>query len=130
LSRPGLKFEIDPHMSAAIFEFTTLVYQPPTGTTGWQEHTDITADPDAEWWLTGDEGTEIGCNQTTFCSFSDLVNRLQTHTDLDEEAPRVTTGLYFGLGADDPNSAAVDNFQFGGFTFDFEPNGVFILPPE
>ena len=51
--------------------------------------------------------------------------------DADVEPPAISLGLYFALGirghCDD--HAAVDKFVFNNFTFDFEPNGVFLTTP-
>ena len=65
--RPSLRIENDPHLVAdddvgGLTEFTTLVYEPAVGATGWQTHANILADDN--WYLTGDEGTiTTGCTQ-------------------------------------------------------------------
>ena len=66
LVRPSLRIEIDPHLVAddtagGLTEFTTLIHQPDVETTGWATHDD-TLD-DANWYLTGDEGTTMDCTQ-------------------------------------------------------------------
>ena len=53
--------------------------------------------------------------------------RLVGHVDTDPAPPAISTGVYFGLGAGSPAATtAVDQFVFNTYTFDFEPNGVFL----
>ena len=102
--RPGLRIEINPHKVAddqpgGVFEFTTLVHQPPPGGPGWVEHQDVAGA--AEWWL--------------------------TEPDTDPTEAAISLGLYFGLGQSAANSVtAVDAFELNGFQFDFESDGVFV----
>ena len=48
--------------------------------------------------------------------------------DNDPEPPAISSGVYFGLGSGvvAPTTTKVDEFVFNNFTFDFEPNGVFL----
>ena len=64
--RPGLRLEVNPHLVAdgtpgGVFEFTTVIYEPAHGVTGWVTHSNI--QNDARWYATGDAGTQTGCVQ-------------------------------------------------------------------
>jgi hypothetical protein len=130
---PRLDLEINPHLVAdnaprGVFEFTTLVYQPVDGT-GWVEHTGILADTDTNWYLTGQEGIDMGCTQDTKCTFNFIRDTLVNSTDGDTEPPAISSGIYFALGSGiaTPTTTNVDKFVFNNnFTFDFEPDGVFL----
>jgi hypothetical protein len=131
--RPSLRVELNPHLVAddtfeGITEFTTLIHEPANGTTGWQEHTGIL--DDADWYLTGTEGEDMGCTQSTPCTFTEIQQTLVDSTDDDPLAPAVSSGVYFALGAGvaESTDTAVDAFVFNGFQFDFEPMGVFVTP--
>ena len=131
--RPSLRIEINPHLVAddtvaGVTEFTTLIHAPANGTTGWVEHAGILDDPD--WYLTGQEGTDIGCTQQTPCTFATIRDELISNVDDDVQPPAISSGVYFGLGAGTPTPTeiAVDAFIFNGFEFDFESTGVFLTP--
>ena len=131
--RPSLRIEINPHFEddatpGGGYEFTTLVHVPADGETGWLTHEN--AHLDSTWFLSGDEGTEIGCDQITQCTLPDLVTLLVDHDDLDAAPPAISTGIYFGLGTQvsAPTETAVDAFVLNGNLFDFEPTGVFMTP--
>jgi hypothetical protein len=131
--RPSLRIEIDPHLiddssPGGLTEFTTLTYEPDPGAQGWVTHANIQNDPN--WYLTGTEGTEIGCTQASMCTLAALTTALDGHADTDNAAPAISTGVYFGLGSGiaAPTETAVDKFVFNNFVFDFEPNGVFMTP--
>jgi hypothetical protein len=131
--RPTLRIEINPHLvNDATFggatEFTTLIHEPGPGTTGWM--TNANALGDDAWRLTGEEGDVTGCNTVTQCTFAQVLAALQTHADPDTAPPAISTGIYFGLGAEPvaPIEAAVDRFVLNSYVFDFEPMGVFVTP--
>jgi hypothetical protein len=131
--RPSLRMEINPHLvddstPGGALEFTTLIYDPAPGTTGWVTHTNIQDDP--LWYLTGSEGATTGCTQANKCTLAALNAALDGHVDTDTAAPAISTGVYFALGSGvvDPTETAVDKFVFNSFVFDFEPNGVFLTP--
>jgi hypothetical protein len=133
LVRPSLRIEINPHLVAddtfaGQTEFTTLIHQPGNGTTGWQQSAG-TLD-DADWYLTGSEGTDMGCTQDTPCTFNEIRLALVNSDDDDLAPPAISSGIYFGLGTGvtTPTETAVDDFVFNDFEFDFEPMGVFVTP--
>ncbi len=133
LVRPSLRIEIDPHLvSDALpgggLEFTTLIHQPEAGATGWETHADALADN--AWYLTGDEGTDIGCTQDDPCTYTEVVSALDASADADAAVPAISTGVYFGLGSGvtAPTETAVDAFVVNNFQFDFEPMGAFLTP--
>ena len=71
--RPSLRLEVNPHLVGdgavgGVFEFTTVIYEPADGVTGWVTHSDIQAE--ARWFATGNEGTQIGCTQATRCTLT------------------------------------------------------------
>ncbi len=79
LVRPSFRLEIDPHLVAdtdpgGAFEFTTLVFDPAPGATGWVTHTN--ALDENSWYLTGSEGTDTGCEQATKCTFDEVLAAL------------------------------------------------------
>ena len=56
-----------------------------------------------------------------------MISRLNANPDPDPEPPAISSGVYFGLGSGHrATTTAVDKFVFNNFTFDFEPNGVFL----
>ena len=131
--RPSLRIEINPHLVdddtfGGATEFTTLIHEPGPGTTGWVTYADALAD-DA-WRLTGEEGDVTGCNTVTACTFAEVLDALEASGDPDTAAPAISTGIYFGLGAEPsaPTEAAVDRFVLNNYLFDFEPMGVFVSP--
>ena len=71
--RPALRLEVNPHLvdggPGGVFEFTTVVYDPADGVTGWVTHSNI--QDVASWYATGDEGTQIGCTQASKCTLTD-----------------------------------------------------------
>ena len=128
--RPSLRMEINPHLvpdstPGGVFEFTTLIYVPPTTSAGWLTHSNIQAD--AHWSLTGSEGTQTGCTGQTPCTLAAVIAALNG-PDGDPTPPAITTGVYFGYGASNGAAVtAVDKFVYNNnSTFDFEPNGVFL----
>ena len=131
--RPSLRLEVNPHLVAdssvgGVFEFTTVIYEPADGVTGWVTHSDIHADPG--WFATGATGTQIGCTQATRCTLTQLTANLVGSADGDPAPPAISSGVYFGLGSGLPAATtAVDKFVFNTYTFDFEPNGVFLHTP-
>jgi hypothetical protein len=131
--RPSLRIEINPHLvddatPGGGFEFTTLIHEaPPPAATGWVSFANALAD-DA-WRLSGDEGTQIGCDQVTSCTFAEVVDALDASPDADTAPPAISSGIYFGLGNQaGAAETAVDEFVFNGLVFDFEPTGVFMTP--
>ena len=60
-----LSLEVNPHLvgdgvPGGVFEFTTVIYAPENGATGWVTHSNI--QDDARWFATGDAGTQTGCS--------------------------------------------------------------------
>ena len=131
--RPSLRLEVNPHLVGdgavgGVFEFTTVIYEPADGVTGWVTHSDIHADPG--WFATGATGTQIGCTQATRCTLTQLTANLVGSADGDPAPPAISSGVYFGLGSGLPGATtAVDKFVFNTYTFDFEPNGVVLHTP-
>ena len=62
-----------------------------------------------------------------YCTLTELTAKLVANGDTDAAPPAISSGVYFGLGPNGPASTtAVDKFVFNTYTFDFEPNGVFL----
>ena len=72
-------------------------------------------------------GRRQGVCRRSRCTLTELTASLVDHVDNDPAPPAISTGVYFGLGASRVGSTtAVDKFVFNTYTFDFEPNGVFL----
>ncbi len=115
---PNIQFEIDANLTPPpSIDFTTATYVPENQLPGWNE---IDAVADGEWFLTGEEGTATGCNQTTTCTWDELQEAVP-------EAEIFT--VMFGKGRDHAFSGAVDGLQIDDTVYDFEPLGVRITAP-
>src|SRR4029079_11852722 len=120
----------NPHLvgvgPGGVFEFTSVIYEPANGVPGWVTHSNM---QDVQnWYATGDEGTQIGCTQASRCTLTQLTANLVGHNDGDGAPPAISHGLYCGVGSGlrSPSTTAVAKFVFNTYTFDFEPNGVFL----
>lgn len=110
---PAVQFEIDANLEPPpSIDFTTASIIPPAQLPGWHE-TDVVADGD--WFLTGDEGTATGCNQTTTCTLAELQ---------DAVPDAVIFTVLINKGTDHAFSGAVDGLQINSDVYDFEPHGV------
>jgi hypothetical protein len=119
---PHIDIEILANLEPDAGDYTTMVYEPGPQAPGWQFH-DAVADPDPHWRLTGAEGTQTGCNDTTFCTFANLLDAL------DDGGPPATIGTVgISVGAFAAFSGAVDALRINDTVYDFEPNGVFETP--
>ena len=110
---PNIQFEIDANLSPEpSLDFTTANFVPPAQPPGWHE---IDAAAEGEWFLTGSEGTDTGCNEVTTCTLAQL----------QANAPdaRILTVLV-NKGTDHEFSGAVDGLQINSDVYDFEPLGV------
>lgn len=76
--------------------------------------TKITADQ-KQWYLTGQTGTDTGCNQTTYCTLAEVKAALPDAT---------LFTVQISKGRDYAFSGAVDALQINSTTYDFEPFGV------
>jgi hypothetical protein len=130
---PSLRMEINPHLvndavPGGVLEFSTLIYEPVPGATGWVTYSNI--QNDQRWYLTGDDGTTTGCTQAAMCTYAAVLTALAANNDGSGDAA-ISSGVYFGLGKipGAPATTAVDKFVFNSFTFDFEPTGVFMTTP-
>ena len=115
---PNLQFELDAGLTPGpAVDFTTANFVPPAQLFGWHE---IDAATEGEWFLTGTEGDETGCNQTTTCSLAELQAAI----------PDALIGtVLFNKGSDNAFSGAVDGLQINDEVFDFEPLGVVTTTP-
>ena len=50
------------------------------------------------------EGTVTGCTQGSPCTFTVVLDELNTHTDTDTADPRNLHGFYFGFGQRNPGT--------------------------
>ena len=67
---PNIQFEIDANLSPEpSVDFTTATFAPPATLPGWHQ---IDAVTEGEWFLTGTEGTDTGCNDVTTCTLAEL----------------------------------------------------------
>ena len=48
---------------------------------------------------------------------------LDANDDRTPQPPAISTGIYFGLGAEHTTETAVDGFVLNSYVFDFEPMG-------
>jgi hypothetical protein len=120
---PSLTFEINANLEGVGTDFTSMVYTPPAQAPGWHLHNAV-ATTTPNWFLTGAEGTAIGCALGVGkCTFSQVLDRLDDGGD----APVILT-VQITKGRDHPFSGAVDALQINDTVYDFEPNGVFATP--
>jgi hypothetical protein len=111
---PSVEFEVNPHTART---FSTLVYVPTSAdSNAW---TKLDASTAQQWYFTGGEGTDTGCNQVTYCTLAQAK----------AAAPDATLfSTQFNKGRDYAFSGAVDALQINGTVYDFEPNGVSASP--
>ena len=122
---PSVEFEINPNLTAHPADvFSTAVFIPPATANlpGWN---DIDAIATGEWFLTGQTGTDVGCDQVTTCTFADMMANLD---DGDGTPPSIFT-VEFSKGRDNAFSGAVDALKLDADVFDFEPFGVTVTTP-
>ena len=108
-----------------MYEFTTVIYEPADGVTGWVTHSDIQDDAVGSRPAMRDADQGVRRRQVHL----DRTDRKiwSTNDDDDPAPPAISSGVYFGLGSGLPAATtAVDKFVFNTYTFDFEPNGVFL----
>lgn len=117
---PNIKFEIDPHLTAApTTTYTTMVWAPDASpvTDRWSPYLDATTT--GRWFLTGTAGTAAGCDQATPCTFQ----QLKTALNDGGPAPTVSTAAV-GKGRDSMWIGAVDGLRINRTVYDFEADGV------
>jgi hypothetical protein len=116
---PGIKFEINPNLTASASTYSTLVWLPAPSpvTNRWSPYMDATTTGD--WYLTGNAGTVTGCNQTTLCTFQ----QLQTALDDGGAEPTIYT-VAVSKGRDNMWIGAVDGLRINNTIYDFEADGV------
>ncbi len=117
---PGIKFEIDPNLTAApATSYSTMVWVPgPSPVTNrWSPYLDATTTGD--WYLTGNAGNVTGCNQTTMCTFQ----QLKTALNDGGEQPTIYT-VAVSKGRDHMWIGAVDGLRINNAVYDFEAHGV------
>ena len=84
---------------------------------------------DDAWYLTGDEGTSIGCTVSSMCTFDEILTDLEAARTLTRHHPPSARASTSDWGPGLPAiETAVDAFVLNGNVFDFEPNGVFVTP--
>ncbi|MFI9588538.1 hypothetical protein ACIHCQ_43760 [Streptomyces sp. NPDC052236] len=116
---PGIKFEINPNLTASASTYSTLVWVPgPSPVTNrWSPYLDATTTGD--WYLTGNAGTVTGCNQTTMCTFQ----QLKTALNDGGAQPTIYTAAV-SKGRDNMWIGAVDGLRINNTVYDFEADGV------
>jgi hypothetical protein len=118
---PSIQFEIKPNLSSTDATYSSLVYLPKNGTaSNWTTFNAIT-DPEKHWGLTGTKfsGTQCDINGSR-CTWTEVLAYLN---DGGDDAV-IDAGVSISKGRDYAFSGAVDKLQFGGKTYDFEPDGV------
>ena len=112
---PNLQFEIDAKLTGPpVVDFTTANHIAPAVLPGWHQ---IDAVATGEWFLSGTEGDDTGCNQTTTCTLAELQAAVPDATILT---------VQINKGRDFAFSGAVDGLQINDDVYDFEPLGVTI----
>jgi hypothetical protein len=120
---PSFTFEINANLEGVGTDFTSMVFTPPAQAPGWHAH-DFVSTTTPNWFLTGDEGTAIGCALGVGkCTFAEVLDRLDDGGD----SPVIFT-VQITKGRDNAFSGAVDAVQINDTVYDFEPNGVFETP--
>ena len=117
---PSITFEIDPNVKTINADYSSLVYLPSNSESNKWTHIDATADNGKNWGLTGAKFDDTKCSiNKTRCTWKEIVDYLG---DGDDDAKVISAGI--SKGRDYAFSGAVDLLQFGGKTYDFEPQGV------
>ena len=130
--RPALRLEVNPHLVGdaavgGVFEFTTLIYDPADGVTGWVTHADIQDDR-----LVGTRPVMRGRRSGVYAGVQVHLDRSDRRIGRQRRRRRarrlrsaaVSTSASVQAGRQ--ATTAVDKFVFNTYTFDFEPNGVFL----
>jgi hypothetical protein len=110
INLPSVEFEVNPHTART---YSTLIYVPtPTASNEW---TKLDASTAKQWYFTGGEGVDSGCNDVTYCTLDEIK----------AQAPNATLySTQISKGRDYAFSGAVDALQINDTVYDFEPNGV------
>ncbi|NLU72731.1 hypothetical protein HCC61_08605 [Streptomyces sp. HNM0575] len=126
---PNIKFEIDPDTPGSD-GYSSMVWLPDpvpvANQDAWSPY--LNAATTGTWYLTGAEGTQIGCPQTptppaTRCTFSEL----KANFNAAGATPTIhTAGV--GKGRDNMWIGAVDGLRINQNIYDFEANGVTTRP--
>jgi hypothetical protein len=110
INLPSVEFEVNPHTART---YSTLIYVPtPAASNEW---TKLDASTAKQWYFTGGEGIDSGCNDANYCTLAEAK----------AAAPGAT--LYsteISKGRDYAFSGAVDALQINDTVYDFEPTGV------
>jgi len=117
---PAVQFEINPNLATHPTDvFSTANFIPPASANlpGWNQ---IDAIGTGQWFLTGQTGTDVGCDQTTTCTWDELLTNLD---DGDGIPPSIFT-VQFSKGRDFAYSGAVDALTLNTDVYDFEPFGT------
>ena len=118
---PNIALEIDPNLTTNPTNYTSMVWvpgpRPAASVNRWSGYIDATTDGD--WYFTGSAGVTTGCNQVTFCSFT------QAKAALDDggDTPVIYT-VSVGKGRDSMWIGAVDGLRLNDRVYDFEDGGV------
>ena len=112
---PNIQFEIDANLSPEpSVDFTTATFAPPAQLPGWHQ---IDAFTEGEWFLTGSEGTDTGCNDVTTCTLAEL----------QAAAPDATIlTVQFNKGRDNAFREPWTVCRLNSDVYDFEPLGVLV----
>ncbi len=118
---PNIALEIDPNLTNNPSNYTSMVWvpgpRPVASVNQWSGYIDATTD--GQWYFTGSAGGTTGCNQATFCSFTQAKTALNDGGD----PPGIYT-LAVGKGRDSMWIGAVDGLRLNDRVYDFESNGV------
>lgn len=118
---PNIAFEIDPNLTTNPSNYTSMVWvpgpRPAASVNRWSGYIDATTD--GQWYFTGSAGVTTGCNQATFCSFTQAKTALNDGGD----TPVIYT-FAVGKGRDSMWIGAVDGLRLNDRVYDFESDGV------
>jgi hypothetical protein len=118
---PSIQFEIKPNLSSTDATYSSLVYLPKNGTASNWTTFDAISDPEKHWGLTGAKFSGTVCDiNGSRCTWAEVLAYL---SDGGDDAV-IDAGVSISKGRDYAFSGAVDKLQFGGKTYDFEPDGV------
>jgi len=126
---PSILFEIDPNLTNAPGDnVEDMVYTPPNGHADRWTAFDATDNTQGTTWtLTGPAGRNIGCNPGGVaggCTWDQIQNRLE---DRDGNPATIYT-LQITKGPGFAFSGAVDALRVRDRVYDFEPQGVNLVP--
>jgi hypothetical protein len=124
---PSIVLEINPDVTGATDGYSSMVYIPPAVTfTAAGQWFAFDAATQGQWYLTGSEGTTIGCNQVTTCSLSQLKTNLGAFNNGANTTQGAQVSLSVGVskGRDNTFTGNVDALRINNDVYDFEADGV------